>query len=212
MLAKSKVAVLLVSAGVALTACAQESDPTEDTQDSNMQVAQNQDDLILASAKVALPPPGLNPTELPEPDSPGAQHLQTYCSACHALPSPGTHSATDWPVVLRRMWLRTDRIDPSYEIPIPSTAERLVLTRYLTEHALEVTSADLPAGRGRELFSNTCSRCHELPDPQQHTAQDWGAVVIRMAEHSEQMIGEWISPQDREQIMLYLERVSRSGA
>jgi mono/diheme cytochrome c family protein len=34
-----------------------------------------------------------------------------------------------------------------------------------------------PAGR---LFAQTCSQCHTLPDPRQHTAAQWPSVVARM--------------------------------
>ena len=46
-------------------------------------------------------------------------------------------------------------------------------------------SADLysPAGR---LYTQTCARCHALPNPRQHTADQWPAVVARMEQHMQQ--------------------------
>jgi hypothetical protein len=42
---------------------------------------------------------------------------------------------------------------------------------------------DTPAGR---LFARTCSQCHALPDPRQHTAGQWPSVVARMELHMRQ--------------------------
>lgn len=42
---------------------------------------------------------------------------------------------------------------------------------------------DTPAGR---LFAQTCSQCHALPDPRQHTAAQWPSVVARMELHMKQ--------------------------
>jgi hypothetical protein len=42
---------------------------------------------------------------------------------------------------------------------------------------------DTPAGR---LFAQTCSQCHALPDPRQHTATQWPSVVARMELHMRQ--------------------------
>jgi len=40
-----------------------------------------------------------------------------------------------------------------------------------------------PAGR---LFAQTCSQCHALPDPRQHSAGQWPSVVARMEVHMRQ--------------------------
>jgi hypothetical protein len=34
-----------------------------------------------------------------------------------------------------------------------------------------------------KMFAIACSQCHALPDPAQHTAREWPAVVKRMEEH-----------------------------
>ena len=70
--------------------------------------ATRMDALLLASAKIALPPAGFTAADLPEPDSQGAKLVAENCVQCHELPTPGAHSATDWPRVLRRMWIRTE--------------------------------------------------------------------------------------------------------
>lgn len=168
-------------------------------------------ELFLASAMAALPPTSFTAADLPDPESQGAKVLQEYCGGCHALPSPGMHSATDWPIVLRRMWMRMDKVAGAFQYPVPSTAERAVLLPYLIDHALEVGKAQLPPGPGRDEFMATCSRCHALPDPKQHSPSDWVAVGRRMRQHSEDMLGETIHPDRFAQIVLYLERVSQGS-
>lgn len=170
------------------------------------------EDLLLASTRITLPPPGLGPADLPDPESDGAQYLRQYCTACHALPAPGSLSATGWPAYLRRMWRRMDALDAKYNVPVPTSAERVVLSRYLIDNALQVTRAELPTGQGRDLFRGECSRCHELPDPTQHSPADWPAVVIRMREHSAEMLGRSPSQFQVQEIILYLERASRVGS
>ena len=164
--------------------------------------------LVLASASVALPPPGVAPADLPDPNSDGAQALREYCTACHPLPSPATHSATDWPVVLRRMWLRTEGVADEFDVAVPDARERVVLLNYLLDNALKVTTGTLPAGAGRQLYADNCARCHELPDPGQHSESDWAAVVIRMRQYMVQMLNLSPPQSDVQEIILYLERVS----
>ena len=167
------------------------------------------DELLLTASRVALPPDGIVFADFPHPESPGARHIAQYCKACHALPHPQSHSATDWPSVVRRMWLRMDRIDPAFNVPIPNGGERLVMAEYLIDNALLVRTSVLPAGAGRDLFVSTCSRCHELADPSQHSAEDWVGVVRRMQGHMEGMLGEFMSQDDSWQITAYLQTASR---
>lgn len=107
------------------------------------------------------------------------------------------------------MWLRMDRIDASFEVPIPNGAERLVMSEYLIDNALRVGTSGLPAGAGRDLFVSTCSRCHELADPSQQSAEGWAGVVRRMQGHMEGMLGEFMSQDDSRQITAYLQTASR---
>ena len=169
------------------------------------------DQLLLAATRVALPPSGTRAEDLPEAGSPGATHIATYCSACHAIPSPMMHSATDWPSVIRRMWLRTDRIEGHFGVAVPTASERLVMVEYLITNALEVRTAGLPDAPGREAFVSTCSRCHELADPSQHSSEDWVSVVRRMTGHMEDMLGEFLSQAEFQEIVLYLGAASRAG-
>jgi cytochrome c5 len=166
------------------------------------------DELLLASASVALPPAGVVPAELPAPESGGAIALQHFCTACHALPSPAMHSATDWPSVVRRMWLRMERLDRRFAVPVPEVGDRIVLLDYLTGNALKVSEATLPDAPGRDAFEKSCSQCHELPDPKQHSPADWFVVVQRMRGHIEDILAGDLASAEVQQIVLYLERAS----
>lgn len=163
---------------------------------------------ILAAAKVALPPPGITPADLPEPGSEGARDIAGFCQTCHSLPTPVMHSATDWPSVARRMWLRMDLLPAEFHVPVPTVGQRRVMLDYLIAGALEVSGATLPEGPGRGTFSRVCSRCHALPDPRQHSAADWPTVVMRMEQHMNQMNVEAPGQGEVSEILLYLDRVS----
>jgi cytochrome c5 len=165
--------------------------------------------LLLAAASVALPPPGVVPAQLPSPGSDAAKLVVQYCTGCHELAPPSSHSATDWPGVMRRMWLRMERIDSSFGIPVPTPAERMTMLRYMLDNALLVATTPLPAGPGNELFTSTCARCHELPDPRQHSPADWAAVVTRMRQRMETMLRFSPTQAEVQQLVLYLEQASR---
>ncbi|MDH3290474.1 MAG: hypothetical protein OEO20_08025 [Gemmatimonadota bacterium] len=192
-----------------IAACSEPA-PSDQAEDTTPQPGVS--DVVLASAMVGLPA-GTAPADLPDPESEGATILTKYCAtACHGAPSPGAHSATDWPVVLRRMWLRTEGLSTTYGVPVPDVRERVLILNYVLGNALEVSNTALPARPGRELFTSTCSRCHELPDPRQHTANDWAAVVIRMRQHMVQMLRQSPPQSQVQEIILYLEQVSRGAS
>lgn len=167
------------------------------------------DRLLLASAKAALPPPGLTPADLPDPQSEGAQALGQFCTACHNLPAPTIHSATDWPPVLRRMWLRMELLPAGLRVPVPSEQQRQSILNYVLGHALQVSGAALPEGAGRATFSRMCSRCHALPDPRQHSTADWPAVVLRMEQRMDQLKVDRPAQGQVSEIILYLQEASR---
>jgi cytochrome c5 len=189
-----------------LVACTGTSQETQEAAASVQQAPADQ--LLLAAAKVALPPPGVTPTDLPDPDSEGAKLLVQYCITCHNLPAPSAHSTTDWPRIVRRMWLRADGLPDSLNVPVPSTAEREVMLQYLIDNSLQV-SASLPAGPGKDFFEATCSQCHDLPDPKTHSREDWVAVVRRMMDRMQTMLGRTLTPDQYSRIVLYLETASR---
>lgn len=198
-----------LAALVIAAACGGSEDPARTASDAGL-TPPSVERRLIAATMVALPPPGISRWDLPNPRAAGAETLVRYCTACHALPTPLAHSATDWPAVVRRMLLRIDRIDSAFGVPVPSSGERYVLMEYLLEHALRVTATDLPPGPGRALFSRRCSRCHDLPDPRQHAPEDWLSVAVRMARRSEQMLQETIPQDDVDRIVFYLDGASRA--
>lgn len=202
---RSAWAVLMQPLALGWLAACQPTQPPEETEQAQPPAT----NLIAASAAVGLPN-GVAADELPEPDSDAAATYVEYCGACHGIPSPAAHSATDWPAVLRRMWLRTEGLPASYNVPVPESAERVLILNYVLGHALDVAEEDLPSGPGRDLFAKTCSRCHELPDPGQHSARDWAAVVMRMRQHMVQILRESPPQAEVQDIILYLERASQA--
>ena len=206
--------LLAVLAGVVsgLAACRKEAPASKpaDTTSTSVGVSglNRQDELVLAAAKVALPPPGVTAADLPDPTTMGAQLVGRYCGQCHNMPSPQMHSATDWPGIARRMWLRMELLPATLEVNVPTAAERLAILEYLNTNALRVSGSTLPPGQGREAFAQTCSRCHALPDPRVHSREDWATVYARMERNMERMK---VPPPPREQatdILLYLQTVS----
>lgn len=129
-------------------------------------------------------PPGIDPKLLPEPQSKGARLLTRYCAQCHNLPGPGMHTAKEWPAVVTRMQGRFNmHMRMMGGIVVPSEKELATLSEYLQAHALKSMDAKhtaelkTPAGLS---FRATCTQCHALPDPKQHTAKEWPLVVTRM--------------------------------
>ena len=205
--------IVIVGGLLALLGCRKEA-PASDasasagTQGSQRTGLNRQDELLLAAANVALPPAGVTAADLPEPNSKGAQLVGQYCGQCHNIPTPQMHSATDWPSIARRMWLRMELLPPTLGVKVPAAAERFVMLDYLNTNALKVSGSTLPPGAGREAFSQVCSRCHALPDPRVHSREDWATVYARMERNMERMK---VPPPTREQtsdILLYLQMVA----
>lgn len=168
-----------------------------------------QDSLLLAAAKVALPPIGVSASDLPDSASAGAQILATYCAQCHALPSPGSHAANDWPTVARRMWLRAEWLPSALNVKVPTMSERYVLLQYLTTHAMRTSDPEaLPAAAGRATFIESCGRCHAVPDPRAHSPEDWPVVYSRMEQNMDRMSVPRPTGNQPEQILTYLRAAS----
>ena len=167
--------------------------------------ANRMDALMVASARIALPPAGFTPADLPEPDSQGAKLVAEYCTQCHELPTPGAHSATDWPRVLRRMWIRMDELPDSLGVKTLAEGERTRVSQYLMANALQVSDADLPPGPGKADFEAICSRCHALPDIKIHSSQDWPSVYMRMERNMERMNVRPATQDQTSRILLYLQ-------
>src|SRR5688572_26131367 len=117
-----QLAIVFIAA-VGLSACDQGSSANRapaDAQNRRATGLNRQDELLLAAANVALPPPGTTAADLPEPNSRGATLIAQYCVQCHNIPAPQMHSATDWPGIARRMWLRMELLPASQQVKVPT--------------------------------------------------------------------------------------------
>ena len=154
-------------------------------------------------------PPGLEPKDLPQPESQGAGLLQTYCSQCHALPGPGRHTADEWQAVLDKMILLMDVASRfgglMGTVKVPSAGEGEVLRTYLTNNALQAMQGE-PNGLGAAVFSSHCGSCHALPDAGQHSLQEWPAVLKRMQRNMSVMEYSPPSQELMVQIQFYLQQ------
>ncbi len=155
-------------------------------------------------------PPGIAPSELPESRSRGARLLARYCTQCHELPGPGLHTAREWPRVVARMGRRMRMMSGMMGcVSAPSDAELREITGYLQRHAQAPIDrsryADLDTQAGI-AFQETCSQCHALPDPGQHTAAEWPSVVARMTKHMAAMGKVVPAKEVMEQVIGFLRR------
>lgn len=198
-------ALVVTALVVACQPRAPESDQSLGAQGPSLPQKDQKDQLILETAKIALPPEGIQPGDLPEPASHEAGLVVMYCGQCHAFPTPTMHAAVDWPQIVRRMWLRMERLPDTFRIQVPELGDRIALVNYLVANALRVSGGALPSGPGRQEFSATCSRCHALPDPRSHTAQDWPSVFMRMERNMERMKVSAPGPTESQQIVTYLQ-------
>lgn len=73
---------------------------------------------------------------LPDAESPGAELMHTYCSQCHAPPSPALHSTSEWNEVIARMRSHMKEFAAAgVGVKVPSESELQTLDAYLGEHA-----------------------------------------------------------------------------
>jgi len=165
--------------------------------------------LDLCTLYPEIMPPGMQPGDLPQPESQGAILLQTYCSQCHALPGPGRHTSDEWQVVLDKMNLLMD-VTSRFgglmgKVKVPGTGDEELLRAYLTNNALRAMQ-EKPGGMGAAAFTSHCGSCHALPDAGQHSLEEWPAVLKRMQRNMTVMK---YSPPTREhmvQIQYFLEQ------
>jgi cytochrome c5 len=162
-------------------------------------------------------PEGVPASELPAPGSRGARLTARYCSQCHGTPSPRRHTADDWDGTVRRMFRRMDHMArmrgmmrrETMDVEAPTQPEADAILAYLREHAMPGAEPEaLPAGEGRDAFRRACSRCHALPDPGQHTPEEWPGVVERMRRNMERMDVEGISDAETSRVVRYLRRAA----
>lgn len=158
--------------------------------------------------------PGITPADLPDANSEAAITYSRYCSQCHKLPSPGMHTANEWQKVVPRMVAKTRGHMTGMMSRTPSAEEQSRILAYLDAHAQQAldtasSTLNLTTGAGK-LFQQTCSRCHALPAPTQHTSTEWPVVVARMKNNMQSM-GKSIPPDDdMKMIIEFLQANARS--
>lgn len=175
-------------------------------------------------------PDGVAAGELPAPGSRGARLASRFCSGCHGTPSPGRLGASEWPEVLDRMFGRMEHMsrmsgmrnrmmrrgggDRMMNVEAPSEEERRDLRAYYRRYALAEADEDrLPDLPGRELFRQTCSQCHAVPDPEARPPRDWADILRRMRAHMAR--AEDIEPlgdDEADTVLQYLRQTSRREA
>lgn len=164
-------------------------------------------------------PRPVDPETLPEPDSQGAQILQSKCTQCHGLVSPRQHASQEWPHIVDRMdrrmrmmsgggmgMMRRSNIQPL------SGKEKGILLTYLQQNAFKaMEAADLPDSSepGARTFAQVCSQCHALPDPSTYTPDQWKSVVERMGGNMENMGFGPLEPARKKAILEYLKKKAR---
>lgn len=143
-------------------------------------------------------PPTFEPSQLPDPDAPGAQLVIRFCVQCHNLPNPAMHDAAKWPRVVDRMVVRMKgkgnlgglMQDMMAGISAPSAQETRRIIDYLRNYAQRPLDPKKYPDLNRpeaQAFRLACQQCHTLPDPKRHTAQEWRTVVARMEENMQWM-------------------------
>ena len=182
-------------------------------QDKEIESREAMKALVKQMAPVSFPP-GIAPEKLPEPNSSGAKHLQKYCTQCHDLFSPRMHSAEKWISVFQRMsWHmqmmpRGRKMGAMIKIEALSPQEATELLTYLRRHSLQsvdqskLEHLDTPSGIA---FIQTCAQCHALPDPKQHSTQEWPGVTTRMNQNMQFMHKPLIQPKEEALIVQFLQ-------
>lgn len=179
---------------------------------STEQLSRGQRWRMISSIGAGLPPSTFGTEHLPEPGARGADLLQAYCVQCHWMPAPQMHAAHEWPLLLRRMYMRAGTLRErmggpltegamgeilmsgmsSAEVPSPSDQDSLLA--YLQRNALPTADRrEIDNGADARLFIERCSVCHETPSPKAHTADEWAVVVGRMQGN---MVWNGVSPLD----------------
>jgi hypothetical protein len=160
-----------------------------------------------------LVPPGVEPKELPDPESRGATLLVRYCWQCHNLPSPAMHAAAEWPAIAARMFYRMDRMGGMMGIESPPPEDREAIVDYLAAHAMaSVPEASMPqAGSpAASLFKEFCTQCHALPDPKGHTPPEWAAILEKMKANMKTMNRKVMTASQQGEILGYLDKNAKS--
>jgi len=63
---------------------------------------------------------------------------------------------------------------------------------------------------GAQVLKENCSKCHGVPSPAVHTAEEWPNVIYRMQEHRRMTGYSLIVPEELELLLDYLKRNAKS--
>lgn len=179
---------------------------------------------LVASLGSGLPPEDYRRAELPESGSHAVALMEAYCVQCHWIPSPQMHSAEEWPILMRRMEMRSrslqnrmqgemsERIMGEMMMAgmghsiIPTEAEQDTIVRYLQRNALPVVEPDsLDDSEGAALYVEVCTRCHQTPNPRAHTVEEWRSQVLpRMQSNMARLGLERMTSQEQRRILDFL--------
>jgi len=158
---------------------------------------------------------GLMPTltlaDLPSPESAQAKLLFSACSQCHNAPGPGMHTEEEWDQVFWKMYWRMQVMrsnNTNFLVPEYDQAHKLL--GYLKAYAIK----PFKEYRGKyidtssepfRLFQSICTQCHTLPDPRQHTAEEWPTIVNKMKQNIVSMVKVRTTDTNMQKIMTFLQ-------
>ena len=115
------------------------------------------------------------------PGTPAARLVASYCSQCHAEPSPKAHSYSDWVPVFRRMILLMEKssqrqgmrgmmMGRGRKMPmgmmgsrVPTQEEQVEMLRYLQQNALKSIFRRQPSDGGKPGCRRICQILFPLP-------------------------------------------------
>lgn len=164
---------------------------------------------------VANRPVGFKEAQLADRVSPPARLFIRTCIQCHDLPDPKMHASEEWPLVVSRMFDRLQRRKAfsmeSKALFLPSPSELGEIATYLSRHGFKRASPRMIQDASLEavLFSRKCTQCHQLPDPSQHTANEWAAVIDRMQGHIRERGKQEMTDDEKRTLLSFLSREAR---
>lgn len=125
--------------------------------------------------------------------------FEKRCAACHKLPDPGQPPAQGW----------SEQLNLMAPLARLKKEQKQAVLDYLMSHSQEAAML-ASLDEDRELFEEKCARCHTtariLLSPLE--GESLRHVVNRMQSRSGT---DWLSDQDVEQVLAYLEKVSREA-
>lgn len=182
---------------------------------------------LVASTGTGLPPTSYRLADLPEPEARGAVLQQVYCVQCHGVASPKMHTAEEWPILLRRMNMRTrtlrdrlagEQVEAAVDrmlmaglqsANIPSAEDQDSLIAYFTRHALPAAQpGEIGDGPDDALYVEYCSLCHETPSRTAHGPEGAEALVFRMSAMMEILGMNPPSAAEKQRLIGYLQETA----